>query len=87
MEDYRRIISDSIQQHMAIAGPAVAIRLARKVSSLTIADNGDVLDIAGDPKTALERLTETYISFAGETSKIILRSVLKIHPDITLKGL
>ena len=87
MEDYKKAMSDIIKRQMEIVGPTVALSVAQKVSSVKLSPAGDVLEIIGDPKAALEQAAEACIAFSGEISKMILKSVIKSHPDITINYL
>ncbi|MBI1755397.1 hypothetical protein HY250_01125 [Candidatus Azambacteria bacterium] len=76
MDEYKKIISELVKRQMEIMGPSAALSIARKTPSVKIADNGQVTDISGDQKTALELVANSYIAFSGEISRIILKSVL-----------
>ena len=87
MEDYKKAISDIIKKQMEIVGPVVALSVAQKATSVKVSPSGDILEIIGDPKSALEQVAEAYIAFSGEISKMILKSVIKSYPDITINHL
>jgi len=87
MEDYKKAISEIVKKQMEIVGPAVALSVAQKATFVKVSPSGDVLEIIGDPKSALEQVAEAYIAFSGEISKMILKSVIKSHPDITINYL
>ena len=75
MEDYKKTISELLRKHMVVLGPNIALAVARKIPALKLADNGDALEIAGDPKAALAAVADAYITFAGEISVMLLGSV------------
>lgn len=83
MNDIKNFITACIKAHMDVLGPVAALAIARKIAALKIADNGDVLEVAGDAKAALEELKSAYLSFAGETSQAILRALEAAHPELT----
>lgn len=87
LEEYKKVVSDVIKKQIEIVCPVIALSVARKVSAIKLADNGDVLEIIGDPKAALEQVAEAYINFSGEISKLILKSVIKIYPDVKINNL
>lgn len=87
IRDYRGALSEIIKKQMSIVGPSVAISIVQKVPSIKVAPNGDVLEIVGDPKAALGQVAEAYINFSGEISKLILKSVIKIYPDVEINNL
>lgn len=82
MTDTEHSIARRITAHMAVLGPIAALGVARKIASLKVADNGDVLEIAGDANTALEELKNAYLLFAGETSQAIMRTLEAAHPEL-----
>lgn len=83
MTDTKNFIAACITAHMSVLGPAAALGIARKIASLKIADNGDVLEVAGDANPALEELKNAYLLFAGETSQAIMRTLEAAHPELT----
>lgn len=76
MEEYKKIISELIQKQMGMVGPGIAISIVQKVSSVKVGGNGEVLEIIGDPKIALENVANAYVAFSGEISRMILKSVM-----------
>lgn len=62
---------------MALLGPAAALSRARAIPGLVVAENGDILSFAGSPNSLYETLKSSYVSFAGETSEVISRSLEK----------
>ena len=85
MEDCKKAITEIVKKQMDIVGPAVALSVAQKATSVKLSTSGEVMEIIGDPKTALEQVAEAYIAFSGEISKMILKSVMKSYPDIIIK--
>ncbi len=83
MTDTENFITDCIKAHIAVLGPVAALAIARKIPSLKIADNGDVLAITGDAQATLEELKNAYLSFAGEASQAIMRTLEAAHPELT----
>lgn len=81
-EEYKKAITDAVKRHMLITGADVAVSLARRIGALTIAENGDVLRIQGNPATAFAALKNGYASFLGDASRIILRPLNRKYPDI-----
>ena len=87
MEDCKKAITEIVKKQMDIVGPAVALSVAQKATSVKLSTSGEVMEIIGDPKTALEQVAESYINFSGEISKMILKSVMKTYPDININHL
>ena len=87
MEDpaqYTTLITEVIQKQSVILGPEIAILKARSVPGLTIADDGTVTDIKGDPKEVLQQLVDRYVELSGLIVKNALGSIFAKYPDINV---
>jgi len=82
MTDTKNFITDCIKAHIEVLGPVATLAIARKITSLKIADNGDVLAVAGDANGAAEELKNAYFSFAGEAAQAIMRTLAQKHPPL-----
>ena len=71
-EEYKKILSDLIKKQMVILGPNIALDTARKVAGLTIADDGEVLQLAGDGQMVLKALGNAYVDLSGPVAKLTL---------------
>lgn len=87
MNDYKKVISEIVRKQIEVVGPTIALAVARKVPTIKLAQDGTTLEIIGDPKIAFEQVVEAYITFSGEISKMILKSVMKSYPDIKINDL
>lgn len=81
-EDYQSLLSDLVKKQMVMLGPGVALSKARKVSELTVSEEGQVLAIAGDPQKALNDLANEYMSLSGQIAQTTLNSLLEKYPGI-----
>lgn len=81
-EDYQNLLSDLVKKQMVMLGPAVAISNARKVSSITVSDEGNVTAISGDPQASLQALATAYMSLSGQIAQATLASLLEKYPSI-----
>ena len=81
-EDYQSLLSDLVKKQMVMLGPGVALSKARKIASLTVADDGTVRAIAGDPQSALNELANEYMSLSGQIAQTTLNSLLEKYPGI-----
>lgn len=81
-EDYQLLLTDLIKKQMVMLGPGVALSKARKVVSLTVSDDGQVLAIAGDPQAALNQLAGEYMTLSGQIAQATLQSLLEKYPEI-----
>jgi len=81
-EDYLALLSDLIKKQMVMLGPSVAVSRARKVSALTITDDGSVSAIGGDAQDALRLLASEYMGLSGQIAQTTLTSLLEKYPEI-----
>lgn len=81
-QDYQALFSDLIKKQMVMLGPAVAVSKARKVSSLTVAEDGSVTAVSGDAQAALKQLASEYMSLSGQIAQTTLTSLLERYPGI-----
>ena len=80
--DYQSLMSDLIKKQMVMLGPTVALAKARKVSILTVSEDGQVTAIAGDPQAALNQLATEYMNLSGQIAQMTLQSLLERYPGI-----
>lgn len=83
-EDYKNLISEIIRKQIDVLGADIAVQKASRVQGLKITDQGEVLDISGDPAEILRKLVDEYISLSGEIVKNILNPVFAKYPEIKL---
>lgn len=76
MDNYKKILTELIQKQMNMVGPGIALSIVQKVPAVKVANNGEVLEVNGDPKAALESVANAYIAFSGEISRMILKSIM-----------
>lgn len=81
-EDYQNLLSDLVKKQMVMLGPGVALTNARKVSSITVSDDGSVTAISGDPQIALQSLATEYMNLSGQIAQTTLSSLLEKYPSI-----
>lgn len=81
-EDYISLLTDLIKKQMVMLGPGVAVTNARKVTSLTISDDGEVRSIAEEPQIALNELANVFMHLSGQIAQTTLQSLLEKYPDI-----
>ena len=81
-EDYLLLLTDLVKKQMVMLGPSVAVTKARKVSALTVADDGQVSAVAGDSQKALESLVSEYMALSGQIAQMTLQTLLEQYPAI-----
>lgn len=79
---YAALISEIIAKQSIILGPDIAILKARNVSELVINDQGQVVDIKGDPGMTLQKIVNEYVELSGMIVKNALGSIFEKYPDI-----
>lgn len=80
--DYLRLLSDFVKKQMVILGPSIALAKARKIGTLSVADDGQVTTITGDPQASLEMLLNEYMNLSGKVAQNVLHSLLEKYPSI-----
>jgi len=81
-EQYREIITEIIKKQAVILGPQIAVLKARGVSGIEVTDEGDVIDITGDPHAALQALIDQYVELSGQIVRNALGSIFIKYPAI-----
>jgi len=81
-EQYKALLSEIISKQIVILGPAISVIKARNVSGLSVSDEGKVLDITGDPETALKQLIDQYVELSGQIVKNALGTIFEKYPSV-----
>ena len=81
-EQYKAVMSEIIAKQSIILGPDMAIMRAKKVVDVEISDKGEVLNINGDPATALKNLIDTYVELSGQIVRNALGPIFMKYPEI-----
>ncbi|HEX9502744.1 MAG TPA: hypothetical protein VF974_00265 [Patescibacteria group bacterium] len=84
LEDYKKLINDIIVKQTIILGSDIVLLKARSVPGLTLAKDGMVENIEGDPQTVLQNLIDEYIALSGQIVKNVLNPVLAKYPEIKI---
>jgi len=79
---YEELISEVIAKQSIILGPDIAIVKARNVAELVVNDQGKVIEIKGDPGTALQKIVNEYVELSGMIVKNALGSIFEKYPDV-----
>ncbi len=82
IEDYQNLLSEIIKKQIVILGPDIALVKARNVAGLEVADDGSVTKISGDPKEALQKLIDEYVSLSGLIVKKTMEPLLQKYPAL-----
>ncbi|MDO8638738.1 MAG: hypothetical protein Q7R43_04120 [Candidatus Daviesbacteria bacterium] len=81
---YQQILTDLIKKQMVMLGPNVALATARKVSGLTVTDEGEVSALSGDPQTILSAVAKQYMALSGAIAQMTLESIIAKYPGVKL---
>ena len=80
--DYKEILNEIIEKQTVILGPQIAVLKAKGVAGLSVADDGKVLDITGDPQEVLQKVIDQYVALSGEIVKNAVNSVFAKYPSL-----
>ena len=75
-------MTEIISKQSVILGPEIAIMRARGVKGLMVTDRGEVADIEGEHKEALQRLIDQYVELSGQIVKATLGSLFQKYPTV-----
>lgn len=84
MDEYRKLLTEIIKKQIIILGPDITLVKARNVSALTIADDGSVTAISGDPQAALQALIDEFVSLSGLIVKKTMEPLLSKYPSLKM---
>lgn len=83
---YKNMLSDLIKRQMIMLGPNVALGTARKVNGITVAEDGAVTAIAGDPRVVMEGVADAYMRLSGQIAQMTIKTILEKYPNIKQPG-
>jgi len=84
-QQYEKMLTDLIQKQMVVLGPNIALDKARKITGLTVADDGTVSNVQGDPQLVLKGVANEYMALSGQIAQMTLNTLLEKYPMV--KGL
>lgn len=82
VETYKNMLSDLIKKQMIMLGPNVALGTARKVSGITVSEDGTVTDITGEPQIIMEGVANAFMSLSGQIAQMTLKTILEKYPTL-----
>jgi hypothetical protein len=82
IDDYKRLMTEVIEKQSVILGPQIAIMKARSVEGVSVSDSGEVTEIGGEPRKALESLIDRYVELSGQIVKATLGSIFMKYPGL-----
>lgn len=87
LSQYQSLLTDLIKKQIVMLGPNVTLAQARKVSGLTVADDGTVRAITADPQTVLNDLAGKFLALSGAIAQMTLESVISKYPGVKKPGI
>lgn len=78
--DYKKLLTDVIQKQMVILGPSITLAKARNVKGLTVADDGTVVNIEGQPQALIQGLIDQFVQLSGLIVKKTMEPLLSMYP-------
>jgi len=79
--DYKKLLTEVIQKQMVILGPSITLAKARNVKGLTVADDGTVINIEGQPQELIQGLIDQFVQLSGLIVKKTMEPLLSMYPD------
>jgi hypothetical protein len=79
--DYKKLLTEVIQKQMVILGPSISLAKARNVQGLTVADDGTVVNIEGQPQKLIQGLIDQFVQLSGLIVKKTMEPLLSAYPD------
>jgi len=79
--DYKALLTQVIQKQMVILGPSITLAKARNVKGLTVADDGTVVNMEGQPQTLIQGLIDQFVQLSGLIVKKTMEPLLSAYPD------
>ncbi|OGE04758.1 hypothetical protein A3F45_00470 [Candidatus Curtissbacteria bacterium RIFCSPHIGHO2_12_FULL_41_17] len=80
--DHQALMSDLVKKQMVMLGPNLVLSKARQVAGLTVAEDGTVQAISGDPQKALQDLANTFMELSGQIAQMTLNALLEKYPGV-----
>lgn len=80
--NYKKMLSDLIKKQMIMLGPNIVLDKARKVQGLTVADDGEVTNITGDPRQVLKGVANEFMALSGQIAQMTLNTLLEKYPGV-----
>lgn len=76
------MLSELIKKQIVMLGPSVALGKARKVAGLEVDNEGNVMNIKGDPQKVLKSLAQSYMEISAQIAQNTIDALLSKYPGI-----
>src|SRR5258708_23894476 len=67
-QDYKKLLTDVIKKQIVILGPGITLAKARNVKGLTVADDGTVTNMQGQPQELIQALIDQFVQLSDRKS-------------------
>lgn len=71
-QEYQKLLTEILQKQAVIFGPTITFAKARKIPGITIADDGSVSAVTGNPQQITKDLQEQF----GELSGFVVKKTI-----------
>lgn len=76
VSDHQKLLTSVIQKQIIILGPSITLAKARNVPGLTVADDGTVVSMSGNPQELTQKLVEQFMELSGLIVKKTMEPLL-----------
>ena len=80
--DHKKLLTDVIKKQIVILGPDITLVKARNVRGLTVADDGSVTEMTGDPQEVTKQLIDQFMELSGLIVKKTMEPLLSAYPSL-----
>lgn len=80
--DYKKLLTEVIKKQIIILGPSITLVKARNVPGLTVADDGTVVTLSGNPQEITQKLIEQFMELSGLIVKKTMEPLLATYPGL-----
>ena len=75
-QEYQKLFTDVIKKQIILLGPDITLVKARNVKGLTVADDGLVTAISGNPQEMIQALIDQFVQLSGLIVKKTMEPLL-----------
>lgn len=82
-QDYKQLLTEVIKKQIVILGPDITLSKARNVKGLTVADDGTVTAVEGNPQEVIQSLIDQFVQLSGLIVKKTMEPLLSLSQPET----
>ncbi|HZJ18163.1 MAG TPA: hypothetical protein VFD45_00910 [Patescibacteria group bacterium] len=75
-QEYQKLFTDVIKKQIILLGPDITLAKARNVKGITVADDGSVTAISGNPQEMIQALIDQFVQLSGLIVKKTMEPLL-----------